>query len=194
MNSPYKIEDIFIFTKKEATLNSIFVSQGNGNGLSIDRHPKSNNVLYTQDLVNCIAVMVIDDEKCVMIHCDTIDPTGASGKVDSKSVSGEESISLKDALTKFGFTKESKNCTVGIVGGQSLIESQHKQKVIQGLLPEAKANTVAPGGEGDTAYLLSDGFMAPFKSAIKKHLAVENLTFKDVLTSESRSHLTNSYR
>lgn len=181
-----------MFHKKEAILNSIFVSQGNANGLSIDRNPKSNNVLYTQNLVNCIAVMVIDDEKCVMIHCDTVDPTGASGKVDPKSVSDEKLISLKDALTKFGFTKESKNCTVGIVGGQSLSESQYKQKVIQGLFPEAKVNIVSPGGQGDTAYLLSDGFMAPYKSAIKKHLDLENLTFKDVPTSELRSHLRPS--
>lgn len=172
-----------MFTKKDVTLNSIFVPQGNGHGVSIDLNPESNEVLYTEDLVNCIAVMVVDDKKCVMIHCDT---------VDSKGVSGKDNISLKVALEKFGFTSESKNCTVGIAGGQTLSESQIKQKVIQELLPKAKVNIVSPGGEGDTAYLLSDGFMASFKSVIKKHLDVENLTFKKLVIPEPKFHLKNS--
>jgi hypothetical protein len=159
-------------------LESIYVPQGNGYGVRIDRHSDSKVLLKTQDLTDCLAILITDNQSCYMIHSDANDR------------SGKGSISLKDGLKKIGI-KSNEIYSIGLVGGQTESASNHKKSIIENLLPNSTVKMVSLGGNGDTAYLLGDGFMTDFKREIKQHLNVDEI--EEVIKEEQNRYLKKNY-
>jgi hypothetical protein len=144
------------------TLQGVPVLQGNAKGKSID--VGSSDVLHTSDLFDCVAILIMDSKRCVMIHSDTNDNKGVG------------STSLENAFNGFGFQKENQY-TIGLIGGRSNLALLHKKAKIQELLPKATIDYLEP--MQDSAYFLGNGVMAATKGAIKTALKVDSLAIDE---------------
>lgn len=137
------------------------VKQGNGNGQSIDY--ASDDILYTYDLVDCIAILIIDkNNSCHMIHSD------------ADHTDGKGAINLIDALKALHLSSK-ETYQIGLIGGQSNHALAHKANTIKTYLP--KATIIFKKAMSDGAYLTGNGDMAYSKRQLAKMLNVDHIEF-----------------
>ncbi|WP_133127799.1 hypothetical protein [Legionella nagasakiensis] len=147
---------------KDITVIGYFVEQGNGHGKSIEHG--SEDILYTSDLVGCIAVLIVDEENCYFIHSD------------SNLANGKGSVSLKDALQELGLSKN-RHYRIGLIGGESEDALTHKQRAIEAVLPDIEV--IYRHAMADSAYLTGNGCMAHTKRALAEKLGVDSITLDE---------------
>ncbi|MBA4696876.1 MAG: hypothetical protein H2069_05790 [Legionella sp.] len=86
-------------------LNLVMVNQGNGQGQSI--HRGSQQILQTEELVGCIAVLIVGKNKVSMIHSD------------SNWALGKGAVSFVDGIKLLGLEPAEKYL-IGLIGGSSV--------------------------------------------------------------------------
>ncbi|MCF6775695.1 hypothetical protein L3V83_03805 [Thiotrichales bacterium 19X7-9] len=144
----------------DLNLTLISVNQGNGNGKKIPYSDIPNTVLRTTDLVDCIAILIKDDDMCYMIHSDSNTPTGI-GKV-----------SLENGLLNLGLSKD-KVYSITLIGGQSESALMHKENYIKSILTKAIVESKIP--MKDSAYLVNNGITSHIKRDLTTKLGVTNI-------------------
>ncbi len=132
------------------------VEQGNGNGQSIDKN--SDSLLRTSDLIGCIAVIIIGETKCSLVHSD------------SNYMGGIGCISLAHGIKLLNI-KMNEYYEIILAGGSSLISLNNKYKEIKKILVNSNVRYAA--FDIDTVYLDSTGIVAYSKSSLAQQLGVD---------------------
>lgn len=144
---------------KTIALKKTEVSQGNGKGKTIPKD--KGEVLFTTDMVGCIAILGVGTDNCFMIHSD------------NNGTSGIGKVTLEDGLKGLGVGSSSVY-TIYLIGGESSEGLQSKQDAIQQILPSCTINKI---GNYGSAYLTGDGVYAITNSNLKEKLGVDTIEY-----------------
>jgi len=135
------------------------VRQGNANGATLPAST-ANTVLWTSDLVGCVAVCGYNGQIAFMIHSDA---TGNGGIGRTDLITGLRNL-VAGIGTGTGFT-------LTLIGGSVPGVTEYLRKA--GNLPDATINN---GGEADGAYITWNGKVATTKAKLATELGVESVT------------------
>jgi len=143
-------------------ISGVRVEQGNDNGKSIP--VGSTDVLYTENLVTCVAILLVTDTHCFMIHSD------------SNEANGKGLTSLEQGIRNLGLDKDD-ICQVGLMGGESEQALLQKKNFLLKLLPKAHITAMIP--MVDSAYLLGDGLMRTSKRSLLQIFNADSIVIID---------------
>lgn len=138
-------------------LNKIFVQQGNGNGLFIDKESEEL-VLATADLCDCIAVCLVGDENVYLIHSD------------ANNAKGVGATQLQDGIKGLGVDLNAEY-EIGLFGGNSDEAISHKLAHIKSFMPNISCKITHSCC--DAAYVTNNGIMAHTKRSLAEKLSIE---------------------
>ncbi|MCP3678918.1 MAG: hypothetical protein GY782_00910 [Gammaproteobacteria bacterium] len=158
---------------KTINLIPISVQQGNGNGKSITYSHNQHYVLKTSDLVDCIAVLIIDknQNKLHMIHSDSHFTSGVGG------------VSLRTAFRRLDLSSDIEY-SIGLIGGQSNKALDNMENHINNLLPQA--NISHKQSQKENAYLVNDGTIASSKIELSEKLGVGKISLMQLTSSNTQ--------